>query len=93
MVEVEVQMITKKKIPPISTRYEYWVLLRRLKKAYEDQYTGYYEPTNKGYSDSLDKWLENVCGMKVYFDHEGNILGHFDVVDEGKYAWMILKYK
>lgn len=86
-------MITKTKIPPISTRYEYWVLLRRLKKAYEDQYTGYYEPTNKGYSDSLDKWLENVCGMKVYFDHEGNILGHFDVVDNGKYVWMLLKYK
>ena len=95
-------MIKKKKIPPVFTRkqaesftnkYDMWLLLRTLKKEYEKQYTGYYEPTVKGYSDSFDKWMENECGMKIHFDTEGNVLGHADIVDEAKYAWMLLKYK
>lgn len=76
-----------------ATKYEVWVLLRRLRKAYENQYTGYYEPSVTGYTDSLDKWLLNQCGMKIYFDHQGSIMGHVDVVDEAKYAWTLLKYK
>jgi hypothetical protein len=86
-------VFTNKQGQQLSRKYEMWILLRRLKKDYEKQYTGYYEPTVRGYSDSFDKWLENTCGMKVYFDHEGNILGHFDISDEKLYAWMLLKYK
>lgn len=95
-------MIKKHKIPPVFTRkdiegtvnkYDTWLWLRTLKKAYEEQYTGYYEPTVKGYSDSFDKWLVNVCGIGIYFDNEGNIKGNIDILDEAKYAWALLKYK
>ena len=86
-------VFTKKQAESLADKYVIWSLLRTLKKEYEKQYTGYYEPTNKGYSDSFDKWLENECGIKIYFDYQDCIKGHVDVVDEGKYAWMILKYK
>ena len=77
----------------VFERYEFWSLLRRINKDYEAQYTGYYEPTKRGYSDSFDKWLVEQYGMQIHFDPSGNILGHFDIVDEGRYAWMLLKYK
>ena len=77
----------------LDRKYEVWALLRRLKRDYENQYTGYYEPTTTGLTDSFDKWLINQCGIKIYFDYQGSIMGHVDVVDEAKYAWMILKYK
>ena len=77
----------------VVRKYEMWVLLRKMNKDYEAQYTGYYEPTKRGHSDSFDKWILEQFGMQIYFDPSGNILGHFDIVDEGKYAWMLLKYK
>ena len=95
-------MIKKHKIPPVFTRkegeaiankYDTWVFLRTLKKVYEDQYTGYYEPTHKGYSDSFDKWVKETCGMEIFFDESGYISGRVDIVDEAKYAWCLLKYK
>jgi hypothetical protein len=77
----------------VFERYEFWSLLRKINKDYEAQYTGYYEPTRQGHSDSFDKWLVEQYGLQIYFDHTGNILGDYTIVDEGKYAWMILKYK
>lgn len=74
-------------------KYDTWLWLRTLKKAYEEQYTGYYEPTTRGNGDSFDKWLENVCGMRIHFDNDGNIKANIDIVDEAKYAWALLKYK
>jgi hypothetical protein len=77
----------------MNTKYEVWSMLRVLKRDYEKQYTGYYEPTERGYSDSFDKWLKNTCGIKIHFDYHGGIKGYVDIVDEAKYAWTLLKYK
>lgn len=74
-------------------RYEKWKLLKKLKQVYEDQYTGYYEPSDSGYKDSFDKWVLNTCGMEIFFDQSGYISGRIDIVDEAKYAWCLLKYK
>lgn len=76
-----------------ATKYEVWDMLRNLKRDYEKQYTGYYEPSTTGHSDSFDKWLLNQCGLKIHFDYHGSIMGYVDVVDEAKYAWILLKYK
>lgn len=74
-------------------KFEVWDMLRNLKKEYERQYIGYYEPSTTGLSDSFDKWLINQCGIKIHFNHQGAIMGHVDIVDEAKYAWILLKYK
>jgi hypothetical protein len=95
-------MTRNKKIPSVFTRkdaesltrkYETWQMLRDLKKEYTKEYTGYYEPSTTGYSDSFDKWLQDKCGIKIHFNTHGDIMGHVDIIDEAKYAWMLLKYK
>jgi hypothetical protein len=76
----------------VDTKYDYWALLRVLNNEYEKQYTGYYEPSWTGKSDSFDKYVEEKYGMKISFA-DGMITGNFQIVDEGKYMWCILKHK
>jgi hypothetical protein len=76
----------------VDTKYDYWALLRVLHKEYEKQYTGYYEPSWTSKSDSFDKYVEEKYGMKIRFQ-DGRITQDFSIVDEGKYAWCILKHK
>ena len=77
----------------IHDKYDYWRLLYKLKKEYDKQYTGYYEPTFNGYSDSFDKYAENQYGLRILMDSQGNYKAEYDIVDEAKYAWMLLKHK
>ena len=74
-------------------KYDYWRLLRILKTEYDKQYTGYYEPSNTGFTDSFDKYVERQYGIKMRIHTDGNIDGTFEIIDEGKYAWFILKHK
>ena len=73
--------------------YEYWTLLHSLRVEYDKQYTGYYEPTTTGHIDSYDKYIENIYGIKMWIHDDGMIDGAYEIVDEGKYAWCILKHK
>lgn len=75
-----------------TNKYEYWELLRRLKQEYDNQYTGYYEPTFNGYSDSFDNYVREQYGIKVVFN-DGYITQDVEILDEAKYAWCILKHK
>lgn len=86
-------VFTRKDAEALSRKYETWQMLRDLKQAYTQEYTGHYEPSNSGYSDSFDKWLQDKCGIKIHFNYQGEIMGHVDIIDEAKYAWMLLKYK
>lgn len=75
------------------SKYNYWQLLRTIKGEYDNQYTGYYEPSNTGYSDSFDKYIENKYGIKMLIHADGKIDGSFEITDEGKYAWCLLKHR
>ena len=74
-------------------KYDYWRLLRILKTEYDKQYTGYYEPSNTGFTDSFDKYVERQYGLRVVFDYAGMIKEDVVIVNEGKYAWCLLKHK
>ncbi len=74
-------------------KYDYWHLLRLLKTEYDKQYTGYYEPSDTGMRDSFDNYVLEQYGIKMWIHRDGKIDGTFEIVDEGKYAWCILKHK
>jgi hypothetical protein len=74
-------------------KYDYWRLLRLLKTEYDKQYTGYYEPSYTGFADSFDKYIQEQYGIKMFIYDDGNIDGTFEITDEGKYAWCLLKHK
>ena len=76
-----------------NNKYDYWTLLHSLRIEYDKQYTGHYEPTVSGYSDSYDKYVLEKYGIKMYIHNDGKIDGTYEIVDEGKYAWCILKHK
>ncbi len=76
----------------MTNKYDYWSLLRMLNEEYEKQYTGYYEPSWTGKNDSFDKYVEEQYGLVVRFQ-DGMITQDIVIVDEGKYAWCILKHK
>lgn len=76
----------------IHDKYDYWRLLWKLKQEYDKQYTGYYEPTLFGYSDSFDRYTENQYGLKILMDQYGNYTAEFKITDEAKYAWLVLKH-
>ena len=76
-----------------ENKYDYWQLLWKLKQEYNKQYTGYYEPTDRGYTDSFEKYAENQYGLKIIMDSQGNYKAEYKIVDEAKYAWMLLKHK
>jgi len=76
-----------------DTKYDYWQLLWKLRKEYDKQYTGYYEPSDRGYVDSFDKYTEDRYGLKILMDEYGNYKAEFSITDEAKYAWMLLKHK
>lgn len=75
------------------SKYDYWQLLWKLKQEYDKQYTGYYEPSDAGHSDSFDKYTENRYGLKILMDEYGNYKAEFAITDEAKYTWMLLKHK
>ncbi len=74
-------------------KYDYWHLLRILKNEYDKQYTGYYEPSYTGFTDSFDKYIQEQYGIKMWIHNDGKIDGTFEILDEGKYAWCLLKHK
>ncbi len=74
-------------------KYDYWRLLRILKTEYDKQYTGYYEPSYTGFTDSFDKYVQEQYGIKMWIHNDGKIDGTFEILDEGKYAWFLLKHK
>lgn len=74
-------------------KYDYWHLLRILKNEYDKQYTGYYEPSYTGFTDSFDKYIQEQYGIKMWIHTDGKIDGTFEILDEGKYAWLLLKHK
>jgi hypothetical protein len=74
-------------------KYDYWHLLRILKTEYDKQYTGYYEPSYTGFTDSFDKYVQEQYGIKMWIHRDGKIDGTFEILDEGKYAWLLLKHK
>ena len=76
-----------------NNKYEYWELLRNIMPEYEKQYTGYYEPTTTGMSDSFDKYVEKQYGIRMFIHNDGKIDGTFEITDEAKYTWCILKHK
>ena len=53
--------------------YEYWGLLRTLRAEYNKQYTGYYEPSDTGKSDSFDKYIEEQYGIRMFIHNDGKI--------------------
>lgn len=75
-----------------TNKYDYWSLLSVLHKEYEKQYTGYYEPSFTGKTDSFDKYIEEQYGLSVAFK-DGYITSDVKILDEAKYAWCILKHK
>lgn len=74
-------------------KYDYWKLVRILKTEYDKQYTGYYEPTDTVFVDSFDRYVQEQYGIKMWIHRDGKIDGTFEIVDEGKYAWFLLKHK
>jgi hypothetical protein len=74
-------------------KYDYWRLLRILKNEYDKQYTGYYEPSYTGFTDSFDKYIQEQYGIKMWIHNDGKIDGTFEIIDEGKYAWFLLKHR
>lgn len=86
-------MFTLNQGKKVANKYDTWLFLRTLKQEYDEQYTGYYEPTKQGFNDSFDKWVKETCGIQILFDDNGYISGKVDIVDEAKYAWALLKYK
>lgn len=76
-----------------NNKYDYWKLLRILRTEYDKQYTGYYEPSDTGKSDSFDNYVEKHYGIKMHVHSDGKIDGTFTITDEGKYAWCLLKHK
>lgn len=71
-----------------ATRIEYWRMLRLLKSEYDsllDLNNGQFD------YDDFDKFVERNCGIKIMYV-DGNIAGHYNVIDKNKHLLTLLKY-
>lgn len=71
-------------------RYEYWAALRKLKAIYVDElHKGEIEVDIN--MEAFAKYVEEKYGLRMHLAG-GAITDKFDIVNEGLYAFFILKY-
>ena len=70
-------------------RNSYWASLRTMKIEYSGaDWHGYYEPTDSGFG----QYVRDTYGIRIQFDHSGNITGDYDIEDEKLYLVYLMKH-
>lgn len=70
-------------------RNNYWASLRTMKIEYSGAgMLVYYEPTDSGFS----QYVRDTYGIRIQFDHSGNITADYTVEDEKLYLVYLMKH-
>ena len=70
-------------------RNAYWASLRTMKIEYSGtHWLAYYEPTDSGFG----QYVRDTYGIRIQFDHSGNITADYTVEDEKLYLVYLIKH-
>jgi lipoprotein NlpI len=71
-----------------ANRIEYWRMLKLLR----NEYNNLLDINNGQFDfDDFDKYVERNHGIKIIYV-DGNIAGHYDIVDKNKHLLLLIKY-
>ena len=43
--------------------------------------------------DGFLEWVEQKYGIRVSLNHNGQINGNYDIINDDRYIWLVLKHK
>jgi len=65
-----------------QVKFEYWARLRKAKAEFESTHRYVY----------FEQWMQEHYGLKINYDIAGNITERFEIVDEPKHTFFLMKY-
>ena len=65
-----------------ARRWKYWAAVRKLKADFDKEDS----------SLLFNQWMLQTFGIRIIYNNEGHLTENYEVIDEKKYLFFVLKY-